>query len=246
MIGARLLLLFACLYSCTMHAEPPSRPFASFDKAKRVARDAIYAGHHSDFYCGCAFAANKTASGGVIDPAACGYKSRKNKTRGKVLEWEHVVPAYFFGHTRACWSKGHKECVTSKGKAFKGRECCARVDKTFKRIEADLHNLTPAVGELNGDRSNLPYGLVADEPRAYGACNFEIGGKPRVTEPPDEVRGDAARIWFYMVETYAIKITAPQRKLFMEWASSDPVDEWERLRNKRIAAAQGNMNSHVK
>lgn len=35
-------------------------------------------------------------------------------------------------------------------------------------MEADLHNLTPAVGELNGDRSNLPYGIVKGEPREYG------------------------------------------------------------------------------
>ena len=73
-----------------------------------------------------------------------------------------------------------------------------------------------------------------------------LARRGRVTEPPDEVRGDAARSWFYMVETYAIKITAAQQKLFVQWAGSDPVDEWERLRNKRIAAAQGNTNPHVK
>jgi deoxyribonuclease-1 len=246
LIGVRLLLTFACVLSFIAHAEPPSRPFASFDKAKRVARDAIYAGHHRDFYCGCEFKANKSALGGVIKADTCGYKPRKNKARGKTLEWEHVMPAYYFGHTRVCWAKGHKQCISSAGKAFKGRACCARVDKTFKRIEADLHNLVPAVGELNADRSNLPYGLVPGEPRAYGACNFEIGGQPRVTEPPDDVRGNAARIWFYMVETYAIKITSTQRKLFLEWAMGDPVDEWERLRDKRVAAAQGNTNPHVK
>jgi deoxyribonuclease-1 len=93
---------------------------------------------------------------------------------------------------------------------------CQPVDRAFRRIEADLHNLTPAVGELNGDRSNLPYGIVAGEPRLYGACNFEIGGKARVTEPREEVRGDAARIWLYMADSYKIKLGAAQRTLFEE------------------------------
>ena len=225
--------------------EPPSKPFTSFDSAKKVARDAIYADRRTDFYCGCAFIPNKTGSGGTIDAKECGYTPRKNKKRGGILEWEHVVPAYYFGHTRACWSKGNAKCVKTDGKTYKGRECCGKVDKTFQRIEADLHNLTPAVGELNGDRSNLPYGMVDGEPRLYGACNFEIGGKPRVTEPPDNVRGDAARIWFYMSDTYKIKLTDAQRAMFEDWSRADPPDDWERLRDTRIESAQGNKNPFV-
>jgi hypothetical protein len=61
-------------------------------------------------------------------------------------------------------------------------------------MEADLHNLVPAVGELNGDRSNLPFGIVPGPGGAYGACDFKIGGKPRAVQPRPEVRGDAARI----------------------------------------------------
>ena len=134
----------------------------------------------------------------------------------------------------------------SDGNAYKGRACCGKVDEAFKKIEADLHNLTPAVGELNDDRSNLPYGVVSGETWAYGKCDFEIGGKPRVTEPPDNVRGDAARIRFYMSNTYGIKITAAQHKMFEDWSKKDPPDQWERLRNKRIDAAQGNKNPYVK
>jgi deoxyribonuclease-1 len=67
-----------------------------------------------------------------------------------------------------------------------------------------------------------------------------------MTEPPPQVRGDAARIWFYMSDTYGVKLTAAQRRLLQTWAKADPVDDWERLRNKRVAAAQGNLNPHVK
>ena len=155
------------------------------------------------------------------------------------------MPAYFFGHNRTCWKTGNAKCVKSDGTKYKGRECCAKADKTFRKIEADLHNLAPAVGELNGDRSNKPYGIVTGEPREYGTCNFEIGGSPKVTEPPDNVKGDAARIWLYMSDSYGIALTAAQRKMFGEWSSNDPPDAWERLRDRRVEAAQGNKNPFV-
>jgi deoxyribonuclease I len=94
--------------------------------------------------CGCAFEP-RGKSGGTIDASTCGYQARKNAAR-EVLEWEHVVPAYFFGHTRTCWKTGDAKCVRKDGKAYKGRECCAKVDVTFRLMEADLHNLTPGGG----------------------------------------------------------------------------------------------------
>lgn len=61
---------------------------------------------------------------------------------------EHIVPAWTFGHQRQCWKNG-------------GRENCANDDPVFKAMEADLFNLYPAVGEVNGDRSNFNYGMAA-------------------------------------------------------------------------------------
>jgi deoxyribonuclease-1 len=248
-VAQAVIVLSLALVPALALGDPPPRPFGTFEAAKKAARNSIFADHRVDFYCGCAWVPmpdNLTTSGGRIDATACGYTPRKNAKRGAILEWEHVVPAAFFGQHRACWRKGHEKCVNSKGVAFKGRACCAKVDRTFRRIEADLHNLWPSVGELNGDRSNLPYGIVDGEPRLYGACDFEIGGKPRVTEPRDEVRGDAARIWLYMADTYKIKITAARRKMFYDWSAADPVDDFERLRDTRIDAAQGNRNPFVK
>jgi deoxyribonuclease-1 len=34
--------------------------------------------------------------------------------------------------------------------------------------------------------------------------------------------------------------------MFEAWSKSDPVDEWERLRDRRIDAVQGNKNPFVK
>jgi deoxyribonuclease-1 len=109
-------------------------------------------------------------------------------------------------------------------------------------MEADLHNLLPAVGQLNGDRSNLPYGVVPGEPRAYGACNFEIDRVTDVAEPPDAIQGDVARIWMYMSQTYGVSVDPERMEVFVRWSEGDPVDDWERARDQRIKAAQGNSN----
>lgn len=156
------------------------------------------------------------------------------------------MPAAFFGKGRTCWEKGHERCVSSKEKAYKGRACCAKIDLKFRLMEADLHNLAPAVGELNGDRSNLPYGIVPGEVREYGRCDFEIGNTPKRAEPRPVVRGDVARVWFYMSDTYGVKISPSERDIFEEWSVEDPPDRWEKLRDRRIKAAQGNRNTYVR
>ena len=112
------------------------------------------------------------------------------------LQWEHVVPAEAFGRSLRVWREGHPDCVNSKGKAYKGRRCAKKVSKLFRRMEADLHNLQPAIGEVNGDRSNYSMQEIAGEAREYGACDVEIDR--RKIEPKEAIRGDIARTYFYM------------------------------------------------
>lgn len=103
-----------------------------------------------DFYCGCKYTEKE------IDLASCGYVPRKNETRAKKLEWEHVVPAWTLGHQRQCWQDGD-------------RKNCTTTDLVFQQAEGDLNNLLPAVGEVNGDRGNLLYGAWTRNPeRMYG------------------------------------------------------------------------------
>ena len=153
------------------------------------------------------------------------------------------MPAHAFGHTRQCWRE--PICTTKTGKAYKGRRCCAKIDPVFEAMESDLHNLVPAIGELNGDRSNRSFSMVSGEPREYGACNFEIDFDTDKVEPPEAVQGDIARTYFYMNTTYGLPISKKQRQLFETWARTDPVDDWERERNRRIAEIQGNANPFI-
>jgi deoxyribonuclease-1 len=102
-------------------------------------------------------------------------------------------------------------------------------------MEADLRNLVPAIGEINGNRSNYSFTMLEGEPRVYGACDFEVDFKERKAEPAAAVHGDIARIYFYMQDQYGLSISDKQRKLFEVWDRADPVDEWEQERERRIA-----------
>jgi len=243
-----LLLLILSLVGCdSTNKQPPqneenlSLPNTpkSFMGAKRILYNTIYAGHQKTFYCGCKFTKTRKTQLGT-----CNVKVRKNATRAKRIEAEHVIPASHFGQHRQCWRE--KMCTDSKGKAFKGRKCCNKIDKVFKTAHNDLHNLFPAVGEINGDRSNYKWGMISGEKRDYGSCDIEVDSSIRRAEPPENVRGDIARVYFYMSDTYNINLSSQQKKLFKAWNKQDPADAWEKERNLRIEKVQGNKNPYIK
>lgn len=197
-----------------------------FSQAKQDALE-IYADRRETFYCGCGFTEK-----GQVKTGDCGYKPRKNAGRGKRIEWEHVMPAYRFGHERSCWRQG-------------GRDHCRKADAEFRAMEGDLHNLVPAIGELNGDRAHFDFAELAGEPRDYGRCDFEVDAGRKLAEPRPEIRGDIARIYFYMAHTYGLTFTREELERFTRWAEEDPVDDWERERNRRIQQVQGNSNPYI-
>ncbi|HHL18444.1 MAG TPA: endonuclease I [Thiothrix sp.] len=215
------------------------KPIGSFGTAKKKLYNKIYKGHQRTLYCDCKFTTT-----GKVYLGSCGVDSRKNERRAKQLEAEHVFPAYHMGQNRACWTQ--KLCTNSKGEPFKGRKCCEKQDKVFRVAHNDLHNLYPAVGEINGDRSNYKFGMIAGEKRAYGQCDFEVDKEAKRAEPPENVRGNIARTYFYMSKTYNMPISKQQRQMFEAWNKSDPVDDWERERNQRIEKLQGNKNPYIK
>lgn len=216
----------------------PKTPY-SFTQAKTIVYNTIYKGHEKTFYCGCNFDKKR-----AVDLRSCNVKPRLNKDRASRIEAEHIIPASWFGMDRQCWNE--PLCKDKKGEAYKGRECCLNIDPFFRVAHNDLYNLTPAVGEVNGDRSNLAYGIVAGEKREYGACDFEIDRDTKLAEPMPSIRGDIARVGFYMEKTYQVTFPPKEKELFIQWDKEDPVDEWERNRNQRIAEIQGRSNPFVK
>ena len=113
-------------------------------------------------------------------------------------------------------------------------------------MESDMYNLVPAVGEINALRSNYSFTIIPGERSEFGECDMEI--ENRKAEPPPNVRGDIARIYFYMDWAYPRHgvISNKNQRLFKAWDKKDPVDAWECERCKRIEQIQGNENPFVK
>ncbi len=202
-------------------AAPPQ----SFEAAKKVAWK-LYAPQSIEFYCGCRYQGNR------VDLKSCGYMPRKNAKRAARIEWEHLVPAWVIGHQRRCWQNG-------------GRKNCVREDATFRRAEADLFNLVPSIGELNGDRSNFAFAWLPQAPHQYGACPMVVDFKARRAMPRARVRGMIARTYLYMSQRYDLRLSAQERKLYEAWNKSYPVENWERQRHQRIACVMGWSNPYV-
>ncbi|CAH0524623.1 Extracellular deoxyribonuclease [Vibrio hippocampi] len=207
-----------------------SAPPSSFSKAKKIAVT-IYQDHPKSFYCDCDIEWN--GKKGLPKLESCGYKVRKQLKRASRIEWEHVVPAWQFGHQRQCWQNG-------------GRKNCSKNDKTFRLMEADLHNLTPTIGEVNGDRSNYHFSQWNGvDGVSYGQCEMQVNFKQRRAMPPERARGAIARTYLYMSQEYGFALSKQQTQLMKAWDKTYPVNAWECTRDQRISLQQGNHNPFV-
>jgi endonuclease I len=99
---------------------------------------------------------------------------------------------------------------------------------------ADLHQLKPAASNINSSRGS----------KMYGAQTTETTFAPR-----DEVKGDVARILFYMAVHYNMDIVelnvAESISLLLDWNNQDNVDAFERIRNNAVQNIQGNYNPFI-
>jgi len=217
------------------------RTAGSFGTAKNQLYNRIYRGHRKTFYCGCDYDSGERTSLG-----SCGLESYAGQTRADRVEVEHVFPASQFGNYRKCWRNpaSFPECRQADGDVISGRDCCQRVDQVFTAAHNDLHNLVPAVGLINGQRSNHNWGMVSGGER-YGTCTIRIDSSIRRVQPPDAVRGDIARIMLYMQDTYGFRLSRQDQQLYAAWNNIDPPDAWEIERDRRIAKLQGKGNEYV-
>lgn len=221
----------------------------SFFKSKEELRK-IHRDHQVTFYCGCKY--NYTNKDNMIDRNSCGYvprneytKSGKKNERVRRIEWEHVIPAENFGRQFSCWKDSAPECVTSKGKGYKGRKCCEKVSKEFRIMQADMHNLQPAIGELNADRSHYRFDFELAAPGQYGMCKFEVDFKADRAKVKEELRGVIARTYLYFNKQYGMRLSRQELQKYEVWDKTYRPDAWEIERNKRIANIQGNTNLFI-
>jgi deoxyribonuclease-1 len=151
------------------------------------------------------------------------------------------MPAENFGHHFKCWRE--KICSKKSGKKYRGRKCCEKTDKNFKRAESELYNLWPSVGLVNAARSNYRYSEISSSKKFYG-CNFKV--QNRKVEPSDKVKGLVARANLFMSEKYNIKLSKSQKSLFDAWNKKFPPSKREINWAKRVEKVEGYPNPYIK
>ncbi|TMO78054.1 ExeM/NucH family extracellular endonuclease [Pseudoalteromonas aurantia] len=123
----------------------------------------------------------------------------------------------------------------------------------------DIHHLRPTNVKVNSARSNKDYD-EGGAPVSGAPGNFTDDDS---FEPRDAVKGDAARMMFYMAVRYdGTDGNMPDLELvntvsvsksptlgvlcnLMQWHRQDPIDTLERDRHQRIVEQQGNRNPFV-
>lgn len=221
----------------------------SFSSSKKELKK-IYHDHQVTIYCECKY--NYKDSKNMIDRKSCGYiprneytKKGKTNERARRIEWEHLIPAENFGRQFSCWRDGDENCMDSKGKTFKGRKCCEKVDREYRIMQADMHNLYPAIGELNADRSNYRFDLELSTPGQYGECEFDVDFKSKRVKVRGDLQGVIARTYLYFNIQYNMKLSKQDKQRFEALNKIYPPVEWERERNNRIAEKQGYFNPFI-
>jgi deoxyribonuclease-1 len=203
---------------------------SSFSQSKKILLNNIYFDNQYTFYCNNPYKIENIdgKEKAIIIKDKRFYSPRNdsffnfwnNNPRARVVEWEHIMPAENFGKRLPCWKEG-------------GRKACSK-DETFKTMEADMHNLVPAIGEVNNDRSNFKFGAKLPSIGQYGKCEFEVDFQGKRAYPRAEIRGDIARIYFYMSEKYNIRLSKQERKMMEVWDKEDPISDWEIVKKERI------------
>lgn len=143
---------------------------------------------------------------------------------------------------------------------------------------SDIVHVVPTDGYTNSRRNDLPMGEVVDDAARvktsangyskWGAPRADLGVPEEVTtvfEPNDEIKGDIARIYFYMSTCYQDQILTWTgnnaatviggteyepllpwvMEMMMRWSAIDPVDSVEIARNDSCYAVQSNRNPFV-
>lgn len=211
----------------------------SFSQTKNILLTKVYrpTDNYTTIYCGCDV--KRQGKKMIPDLESCGYKNRNpnNLYRAERIEWEHVVPAAVIGYQNKCM-------IENKSRKDK-RSYCESTDPDYQKPYTDMHNLFPSVGEVNLDRSNFRYVADSDADFKYGRCDMRIDAKAKTVTPPENSHGVIARAYLYMADRYDLKLSDSQRKMFEVWNRQHPADAWEKERNRRIKAIQGNGNPYI-
>ncbi|OGH01866.1 MAG: hypothetical protein A2600_09335 [Candidatus Lambdaproteobacteria bacterium RIFOXYD1_FULL_56_27] len=264
------LALFCLLWPCLGQAELKPQDWEKkpvcFGSAKSFLRKVYRENHwNRDFYCGCPL----EPSGKLLETKGCYVEeSDLNLTRQGVaapqlyadrhlvVEWEHVVPASVLGDRHLTLNKAKKDCRAEQPKLPNPREVDSRkLDQAIaacgkekyernKTILSDPHNLYPVMGQLNALRGDKVMTAVEPAAELFSLCQFSLDAA--FVEPPQRIKGDIARIYYYMANKYPAKraeiLNFHVRAALLDWCKADPLNDEERQRVQAVVQATGVQN----
>ncbi|MEE9346468.1 MAG: endonuclease [Methylococcales bacterium] len=137
-----------------------------------------------------------------------------------------------------------------KGLRCGDRNQCRRNSERFRFIESDMHNMYPALSEVNKVRSAMAFGIIKGEKHlqfdSVSNCDFEVDFRKRRVEPAPASRGEIARAMLYMDDTYSeLELFKRQRDMLIEWHKADRPSKLEKKRNDIIEQLQGTRNRWI-
>lgn len=193
---------------------------------------------------------------GLIDA----YKKTDTRPDGYVRDWYSNATSYRHGTDTGGYKK--------EGDSYNREHTVPQSwFNEAKPMKSDIVHVVPTDGYVNNRRSSYPFGEVGSVTYAskngyckLGSC-VTSGYSGTVFEPNDEIKGDIARIYFYMVTCYEDRAISWGHSVFsnnkaqgleqwtldmmMRWSKQDPVDEVEKARNNAVQEVQGNRNPFV-
>ena len=213
-------------------------------------------------------AALKTAMGQIINPHQNigydglyeAYKKTDTRLDGYVRDWYSKTTNY--------------RHVTDKAGSYNREGDCYNREHSVPQswfgsgvIKSDIVHVLPTDGYVNNRRSNFPFGEVANATYnsngdycRLGSCKT-AGYSGTVFEPGDDIKGDLARIYFYMATCYESQAPSWGHSVFtgstyqpfaqwtydmlIRWAKQDPIDDVEIARNNAVYETQQNRNPFV-
>ena len=197
------------------------------------------------------------------------YRATDTRPDGYVRDWYSNATHYTHVVDKAGTYSGEGDCYNREHSV---PQSWFEKYGNASKIKADIVHVLPTDGFVNNQRGNYPLAKVgtvsyqsANGYSKRGTCATP-GYNGTVFEPNNEIKGDMARIYFYMATCYEEDVddwagnatasavfdgtTYPAFKtwylnMLMEWSKNDPVDAVEIARNNAVKLKQGNRNPFV-
>ena len=191
------------------------------------------------------------------------YKLTDKRADGYLRDWYSNATSYTWDDTGgnsaegAGWNKEHTVPQSWFSEA--------------SPMKSDIVHVVPTDCYVNNRRGSYVLAEVnnitwssRNQYSKLGSCKT-TGYTSTVFEPNDEIKGDIARIYFYMATCYEGKFTSWTKgesqkiftstnypglqswvlDMFVRWSQQDPIDDVEIARNNAVYQVQGNRNPFV-